>query len=182
MVVEEDRRVAKDELGLPNVEVEGMTRAGRAYTIGRFHSMKCAQNAAGTRDWEWKLCTKVIAHTVGEKGVALQLDTDTMSRLLSIRKGTDDSFMSLEEFLDLAPKSNGGTDWLGMTPMTAVQLGKLWGKGGFPKGTTLDGLTRACPDPGTRVARVLWLCYQRTQSAKTIAGRVAQRKKDAMLK
>ena len=113
MVVEEGRRVAKDELGLPNVEVEGMTHAGRAYTIGRFHSMKCAQNAAGTRDWEWKLCTKVIAHTVGEKGVALQLDTDTMSRLLSIREGTDDSFMSLEELLDLAPKSNGGTDCSG---------------------------------------------------------------------
>lgn len=60
--MEDGRRVAKDELQLPDVEVEEMTRHGLAYASGHFHSMKAAKNAADARDWEWKLCTKVIAH------------------------------------------------------------------------------------------------------------------------
>ena len=91
--------------------------------------------------------------------------------------------MSPEELTDLTPKLGygepGRTDWKTLTGKTKHQLQKLWDRKGFPKDTTLAGLTLQFPDAGTRVARVLWVCDARVISANQAAGRVAQRQQDA---
>ena len=136
-----------------------------------------------TRDWEWRLCTEVIAHAVDQTGVALRVSADTKTRLRAIRDGTDDSFMLPEELVGLAPKLKSGesarTDWKALAGKNAQQLKKLWGRAGFTKGTTRTGLTLQFPDAGTRVARVLWVCEARVTSANQSADRVAQGQKDA---
>ena len=145
--------------------------------------MKSAKNAADARDWEWRLCTEVIAHAVDQTGVALRVSADTKTRLRAIRDGTDDSFMLPEELVGLAPKLKSGesarTDWKALAGKNAQQLKKLWGRAGFTKGTTRTGLTLQFPDAGTRVARVLWVCEARVTSANQSADRVAQGQKDA---
>ena len=65
----------------------------------------------------------VIAHAVDQKGVALRVSADTEARLCAIREGTDDSFMSPEELVALAPKekSRDRADWRAQTGKTARQ-------------------------------------------------------------
>lgn len=54
---------------------------------------------------------------------------------MAIREGRDDSFMSPQELLDLAPKQTQKpyTDWLAMTKMTKAQLEKQWVKPVLPR-------------------------------------------------
>ena len=160
-----------------------MTTEALAYSAGAFHAMKNKGNAVDARDWEWRLCTEVIAHAVDQEGVVLRVSADTKTRLRAIRGGTDDSFMSPEELVDLAPRRTGktskGTDWKTLTGMDAIQLKKLWGRTAFPKDTTLAGLTRQFPDAGIRVARVLWTCAAKVAGNKDTSKRTARRQKAA---
>ena len=179
MVAAEGRRVARDELHVSESDIDVMTPEALAYTAGQFHVMKHPQHAVDARDWEWRLCTEVIAHAMDQKGVVLRVSADTKTRLRAIQGGTDDSFMSPEELVDLAPKTGYGADWKTLTGMNSRQLTKLWGRTAFPEDTTLAGLTRQFPDAGIRVARVLWTCAAKVAGNKDTSKRTARRQKAA---
>ena len=98
------------------------------------------------------------------------------------------------ELLSLAPmyycRGQPCIDWRALFNKTKGKLEQEWGTKALPEDTTLGGLTRQTHprpvtrqirDPGTRVARVLWVCYLRGERGKSISKESAQRNKDAGL-